>query len=558
VPDKGKAMKNIEAQKTNGKVKNSLVLSGLVGTAGLFIAKLLGLLYSIPLSYIFSSDALMQYYGTSYNIYSYILNVFTAGIPFAISTIVAKYTILDDNKSLRKIRTMSIRLLGLLGFFGMLALVLLSGVIANIIVPGEDMKIMRTCLQLLAAALVFVPILSAYRGFWQGRKEMGEYAFTQVFEQIVRVGFLLTAASLIVYVFHMDRKYALYAAVLSTSIAAVAAIIQIYVFDKKNFKEIKDKAAVQTTLSRKNEELLHELIILAIPYLLSAIIGYCDQIYYSILLPVGLRLHGYDAENITVISSAFNYVGNKLTSIPQILAPGFIAALIPHVTEAMTQKNYSRVSKIIVECIGIVFFIGSAASLCIAIYSSDIYHILFYTVNPTLSSEVIKWVAADGFMGTICPVTSMLSIALGMQKKVLKRQLIDAVIRGILMVPLTYVIGYQGAIIASLIGSTYLLIANIYGLQKQFNIDAKRMIINLAKIVLALVIMTASCLFFKKIGLDGAVGGKLTALLKFFINVVLSLIIYLGISQALKIPQDLFHRKLSAIFTSRIRHKDAN
>lgn len=161
-------------------------------------------------------------------------------------------------------------------------------------------------------------------------------------------------------------------------------------------------------------------------------------------------------------------------------------------------------------------------------------------------------------MGTICPVTSMLSIALGMQKKVLKRQLIDAVIRGILMVPLTYVIGYQGAIIASLIGSTYLLIANIYGLQKQFNIDAKRMIINLAKIVLALVIMTASCLFFKKIGLDGAVGGKLTSLLKFFINVVLSLIIYLGISQALKIPQDLFHRKLSAIFTSRIRHKDAN
>ena len=55
-------------------VKKSLVLSGLVGTAGLFIAKLLGLVYSIPLSTILGSDAYMSYYGTAYRIYSYILN----------------------------------------------------------------------------------------------------------------------------------------------------------------------------------------------------------------------------------------------------------------------------------------------------------------------------------------------------------------------------------------------------------------------------------------------------------------------------------------------------
>jgi O-antigen/teichoic acid export membrane protein len=549
-------MNTEKPNKTNKRVKNSLVLSGLIGTAGLFVAKLLGLLYSIPLSSILASDALMSYYGTSYMIYSYILNVFTAGIPFAISTIVAKYTVLDDNKSLKKIRTMSIRLLRLMGLLGMIVLIFLSGWIAYAIVPGEDTHIMTTCLCILAAALFFVPILSAYRGFWQGRKEMGEYAFTQVFEQLIRVGFLLTAAYLIVYVFHMDRTYALYAAVVSTSIAAAAAIIQIYFFDKKNFKEIKDKAAVQKTMSVRNEELLHELLILAVPYLLSAVIGYCDQIYYSILLPIGLRMHGYDGATNDVILSAFNYVGNKLTSIPQILAPGFIAALIPHVTESMTKHDYKRVSRMIVECIGIVFFIGSAASLCIAIYSEDIYHILFYTSNPELSAQVVKWVALDGFMGTICPVTSMLSISLGMQKKVLKRQLIDAVIRGILMIPLTVLIGYQGAIIASLIGGTYLLIANVNGLQKQFHIDGKRMMIHLAKIMIALAAMAAACYALKFIGLDGGVGAsKWIALVKFAVNIILCLLVYIGVSQLLHIPEDLFHRRFSSMIKAKIKHQ---
>ena len=546
-------MNKLNNKETNGKIKNSIVLGGLVGTAGLFIAKLLGLFYSIPLSSILGSDALMNYYGTSYLIYSYVLNVFTAGIPFAISTIVAKYTILDDNKSLLSIKKISIHLLGLMGLSGMVALILLSGIIAYMIVPGEDVATMATCLQLLSAALFFVPVLSAYRGFWQGRKEMQEYAFTQVFEQLIRVGFLLTGAYLIVYVFQMDRKYALYCAVLSTSIAAIAAIIQIYFFDKKNVKEIEDKAAMQKTRAIRNKKLLRELIILAIPYLLSAVIGYCDQIYYSILLPMGLRLHGYDETNINVILSAFNYVGNKLTSIPQILAPGFIAALIPYVTEAMTEKQYSKVSWIIVECIGIVFFIGSTLSVCIAIYSSDIYHIMFYTSDLSLSSSVIKWVAMDGFIGTICPVTSMLCIALKMKKSVLRRQLVDAVLRGVLMVPFTYWFGFRGAILASLIGGSFVLITNLYMLQRKFRFDRKVMLKQFAKIMISLVVMSVVCYLLKMIGINGAVGRKLPDLGLMILNFIISIDAFLGTAQLLKIPEELFHGSFLSVIKRKIR-----
>ena len=38
-------------------VKNSVIISGLIGTGGLFVAKLLGLVYSIPFSSILGSEA---------------------------------------------------------------------------------------------------------------------------------------------------------------------------------------------------------------------------------------------------------------------------------------------------------------------------------------------------------------------------------------------------------------------------------------------------------------------------------------------------------------------
>lgn len=548
-------MDNSENENKQKKVKNSLVLSGLVGTAGLFIAKLLGLLYSIPLSSILGSDALMSYYGTSYLIYSYVLNVFTAGVPFAISAIVAKYTILDDNKSLVALKKMSITLLTITGFIGMALLILLSGTIAYAIVPDQDSSIMATSLQILSLAIFLVPILSAFRGFWQGRKEMEEYAFTQVFEQLIRVGFLLSVAYLIVYVLHMDRTYALYAAVLSTSVAALAALIQIYFFDRKHFKEIKNAADKQEVIKVQNKELFHELILLAIPYLLSAIIGYITQIYDSILLPIGLRMHGYNTDDINVIISAINYVGAKLTSIPEILSPGFIAALIPHITEAMTQKNHERVSRIITECIGIVVFIGSAISLCIGIYSTDIYHMLFYTSDINLASNVIKWIAIDGFMGTICPVTSMIGIAMGYKRKVLRNQLMDAVIKGVTMIPLIYWIGFPGAIISSFLGNIYTFSANTYVIHKEYNIDFSSIFKTIGKMCAALAAMILTSFLLRWIGLDGATGPKLAAFFKFILNALLTLGVYIGVSEALKIPNELFHRNFHEVIMSRIKHK---
>ena len=534
-------------------LKNSLLMGGLIGTAGMFIAKMIGLLYSIPLSSILGSDVLMSYYGTAYRVYSYILNVFTAGIPFAICTMVAKYTALDDNRSLLKIRKLSRTLLGIFGFFGMLLLMALSYPLAKNVCGSDDPGIMQMVFVLLSIALFFVPILSAYRGFWQGRKEMVEYAVSQSFEQIFRVGFLLSAAYILVYTLGMERTYALYAAVLSTSVAAIAGIIQIMYFDKVHLPSIKEGADQQTFRSVKNKELVRELLILAGPYLLTSMIGYIDDILNSTLLPIGLRMHGYSSSENSVILSAFNYVGTKLCSIPQVLSPGFAAALIPYITEAVTANDRKKISSMMTECIGIIFFVGIFLSAVIAIYSREIFTVLFYTGNIELASSVIRWMAIEGFLGTICPIISSLMLAAGLRKSILKRQVITAVIKSIMIVPLTMLLGFKGAIISSMIGSLYFFAANMIELEVRFDIYLKKLMINFARIAVALLVSYGVAVGLRMIGLDGTQGSKMIAFVKLCGNGMITMLVYFGLTELLRVPHALFHRSLFSVIAGKIK-----
>lgn len=538
--------------KKSDSVKKSIVLSGLIGTAGLFIAKMLGLFYSIPLSNILGSDAYMSYYGTAYRIYSYILNVFTAGFPFAIATIVAKYSVREDARALRKIKQISLLILGLTGFIGMILMFLLSWVLGGVIADKAGAPVMRTCLQLLSMAIFFVPILSCYRGFWQGRKEMGEYALSQVFEQIFRVGFLLSAAYLIVYVLKWDTKYALYVAVMSTSIAAIAGILQIVHFDKKNYVEIEEAAKVQKTRTVKKKKLFKELLALAIPYFLVAVLGYCDDIFNSVMLPLGVKLHGYSSKEVDIIISAFNYVGTKMTAIPMILSPGFAAALIPHITSARTEGDIEKVKKNVVDCVNIIFYVGLPVSFCIFLYASDIYHTLFFTQDPSLASNCLRWLALEGFLATITPVVTNLLMALGLKKDALKNLLINVLVKGITMIPLIWAFGYGGAVLSTIPGNIYIVLASFKAMNENYDVTFKTVLKVFAQSLAGMAAMLAVCYGLRFVGLSGTAGSKLVCLLKMCVNGMAVVITYAAVTSVLHTPEFVFHTSLVAAVKNKL------
>jgi O-antigen/teichoic acid export membrane protein len=526
------------------KVKKSVVLSGLVSTGGLFVSKLIGLLYTIPFSYILSNDAFTSMYGSAYRIYSYFLNVFTAGFPFAISTLVAKYSVLNDAKTVLEIKRIALRFLSILGAVGMLVFAILSPFIAPVMMKNEQyVSTMRNVLLILSIALFLVPVLSAYRGVVQGRKEMTEYAFSQTFEQLFRVGFLLSAAFLTVYVLKMDRVWALYAAVASTSVAAMAGLWQIIRFDRKHMKQIVEEAGIQTLPAVDIKLLYKEFFAIALPYMGVAVLGYSDDIFNAVLLPIGLNLHKYTATQIDTITSTINFAGTKLTAIPMILAPGFSAALIPHMSEALEVKNYKLVRKNIMECLNIIVFIGLPVSFCIFAYATPICATLFYTDDLSMAASVTRWIAIEGFLGALAPVITNMMMALRLRKSVIRKLIIYTLIKGLSFVPLVMGFGFAGAVLSSLFGAIYLISSCLLEMKREYAISLKRMAQNAIGTIFCTLCLGIVCFALSHMGL-GVYSSKMVTFLAMAANGLISVLVFAGVSLLLNIPQALFHFNL--------------
>lgn len=526
------------------KVKNSIILSGLIGTGGFFFAKLISLLYVIPLSTILGSVTYTGYYGTAYRIYSYFLNVFSAGFPFAIATLVAKYSALNDNKTVLIVKKISIGFLAMTGFVGMVFMMAMSGVLAPVMTNTtnpENIKIMQTILCILGVAIFLVPILSAYRGIIQGRKEIGEYAFSQTFEQIFRVGFLLSVSCLLVYVFKMERKWALYASVTSTVVAAIAGLVQIYFFEKKSSKEVIEAAQTQESSAINTKKLFKEFVMLAIPYLLVAVFGYSDDIFNSILLPLGLDNGMYTVHEMDTIKSAINYAGTKLTAIPMILAPGFTAAIIPHISAALVENDTKLIRKNITDCLNIILYLGLSISFCLFVYAKPLTYTLFAPDNLELSANVLRWLSIEAFFGTLLPVVTNLMMALKLRKKVLKRLAIYTVVKGVLMLPFMHFMGYAGAVMSSLLAGIYLVVCNMIDIQKSYHISLKNIVHKLLFIVVGMLALWMSAILLSKVGLDGSQGSRMICFIKMGCNGVLSVLVFVVVTSILQVPQSIFH-----------------
>lgn len=536
-------MKSTNKSRNTSAAKKSIIAGGLIGTGGFFIAKAIGLVYSIPFSSILGSDAYMSYYGSAYRIYSYLLNVFTAGAPMAIATMVAKYITRKNYKTALSVQRMSIVVMGLLGFLGMIVMLGLSGVLASAMSEGtsDGAAIMTRVLCLLSIAIFLVPILSAYRGFVQGCKEMEEYAYSQAFEQIFRVAFLLGVSCLLVYGFKLSSVYALYAAVLSTAVAAVAGIVQIARYTRHTEKDLRIHGHHQQEKAVPLKPLFKEFVLLCIPYLLFAVIGYANDIYDAILLPIGLKYSSYSTEQIQTMTSAVNYVGIKLTAIPMILSPGFVAAIIPHITSALETGNMKTVRKDIRECINIVLFIGLFLSFAIFWYARPLFYTLYYTSDLNLSTASVRWIAIEGFFGTMTPVISSMMMACRMRKKLLKQMLVAAIVKGVIMVPMVMWWGVAGASISTVISYSWIIAYSLKQMGDEFGVSFYSTFKTLFQSLICLALMALCAFLLTSIGLGAASHGRIVCFIGLIVNGLLSSIVFAAAALYFGIPQRLFH-----------------
>lgn len=367
---------------TKQQRKQTMIVGALTGTAGIFLTKLLGLVYIIPFQAMAGEQTV--FYSYAYTIYDYCLQICLGGFPYALATLVAKYMAKDDHATLMVIHSVARIVMSVFGVLCCGALIMFSQSAAKLIIPDTIaaadyayyLSNTQTVLIIVAFALLFVPILSFYRGYYQGLKEIKVYAKTQVMEQLIRVCFLLGAGALCVYGFGMERIWSVYMATASTSVAAIGSILYFIFYDKRTLPNLVTPPK-ETEVGRTKKQVFIELMTFAIPYLIAAIITNSSSIFVMLMFSSGMKAHGTDGEQIIILQGLINYQAAKLIMIPQIFASGFSLAIIPHITTALTLNEEKGAKELISKALTTVNYLAVPIVAFMALFSREIFYIMY-------------------------------------------------------------------------------------------------------------------------------------------------------------------------------------
>lgn len=315
-------------------VKGAVVLS----IAGI-LAKCLGALYRIPFGYIASEDCL-AIYSMVYPVYNLLLALSTAGIPLAISKLVAEYE--EKGKSAMSIRILRLSLL-VLSTVGILVGVFIfvnADWLAINVFPDERVA---WSLRAIAPAMIFSCMQAVFRGYFQGLQEMVPTALSQITEQFVRVGVIILA--LFALMPYGDEIVAAGASGGASVGGCVAFILMLVIFIRYR-KKHSSVYTKQQDEPISNGQVIGKVLALAIPISIGSLVLPIMQSIDSILVVPRLEASGMlHAEAMAI----FGYLGGcvqPIINLPFMLTTAIAASLVPNISEAlaMGQKEKMRTS----------------------------------------------------------------------------------------------------------------------------------------------------------------------------------------------------------------------
>ncbi|GAA4704657.1 putative polysaccharide biosynthesis protein [Brevibacillus fulvus] len=175
-------------------LKKSHFLGGaIILTIAGFLSKIIGMFYRIPLQDIVG-DSGLGLYQEVYPLYLAFLNLATAGVPIALSRIIAEALAEGNTGKVQQILARSLLLMSVIGTALFSLLYFSSPLIALAMGNLHLVEPIRA----ISLSLLFVPLIAVLRGYFYGCQKMMVVGLSQVVEQTLRVVLIMLTAGYLV------------------------------------------------------------------------------------------------------------------------------------------------------------------------------------------------------------------------------------------------------------------------------------------------------------------------------------------------------------------------
>lgn len=543
--------------------QNSFLNGAFIATFGIVISKILGMVYVIPFYAIIGGTG-GALYGYAYTIYNLFQSLSCAGIPNAISKIISEYHTLGYEDAKEKAFVIGRRLAIIMGFTIFIILFVFAPVISKAILGdlqgGNTLEDVTMVVRVIATAILIVPTLSIYRGYFEGHKFITLPSLSQIVEQIVRVFIIVLGSFLTIKVFNLSLQTGIGVAVFGATAGAFVAYL--YLLDK--MKKNKEAFAITKNVDSKDipkitgKEILKKIFWYALPFIMIDVFKSCyDFIDMITLVKTMVNDIGYTTVQAENVMSVISTWGNKINMIIVSISTGMIISLIPNLTSASVKGDKKDVNLKINQTLKVLLFISVPMTIGLSLLSVPVWNI-FYGSKSAYGSDILKYFVFVALI--ISSYTALVSIVqvLKYYKEVLISLVIGVALKlglNVFLINLFAKLGFvpvYGSITATIIGYGVGIILCLFFLKKKCDVKYSDTLKILWKIALANLAMIVVILLFKFI-IPMNVTRRLLNIPVIIVYTLLGASTYFLISKKLNLFDEVFGKEFMDKIMSKIK-----
>lgn len=521
--------------------QQSFMYATLIMALSTIIVKILGLVFRIPLTRLLG-DVNMAYYSTAYEVYLPIYSIAMAGLPVAVSRMVAQYVSenrYNDVKSVFKVAKKFFTITGIVGFVLMFGI----GYIVTIIAANPNAL---PSMFVIAPCIIFCCALSLYRGYYEGLRNMFPTAISSLIEAVCKLVLGYGFAWIVMNYYDGANKgaYAAAAAILGITVGTALAALYVFVRHKTVGDSISSAMYDNSPAGVDTKEVLKALIAISIPVVLGSL---ATQI--SGLIDVAMvqrQLHDGVADNMSVFEAQYRHLFDEagwqniinhaveadgkivgyenqmhlflysayrnqaytfFNLVPTITAAVGVSAL-PVLTMAWTNKDNVAVKSNLESMLKVITLIAFPAGLGLIALAPEILRMLFHTEGAEVAAPLLRILGvAACFAGMTTPMTNLLQ-AIGRPSAPVKNIAVGAVIKIVVNYILVGIpsINILGAPIGTVCCYAYIAIADFYCIVK-YSCVVPSIFTTVIKPLAAAGVCAASA-YFSNMGLSAVLSGS--------------------------------------------------
>lgn len=486
------------------KKKTFVKGAAILGIAGLMV-QVMGAIFRIPLGNIIGDDG-MGYFQTAYPIYVFLLVFSTNGAPAAISKMASERIALGQYSEAHRVFKVSFVLMLGIGIVASSVLFFWAEpIVAMLKNPGAYYAMVA-----IAPALLFVPIMAVFRGYFQGLQQMEPTAVSQLVEQAVRVAIGLILA---VVLLPKGLEIAAAGATFGTSVGPVAGVlILVIIYFVKRKKLLPDIKASKNMQRESSGHLLATLAKIAIPITIGVSILPIMNIADVAIVMRTMQETGFTAVEANALYGQLTGLAGPVINIPMALALSIALSIVPAIAAAKSVNDTSFLDTNIKLGLRMAMIIGVPCTFGLMALSEPIMLLLYpMQADSATSAAPCLFILAIG-VTFLAVAQTMAGVLQGLGRPYVP--VVSLVVGLVVKCVATYILvgipelNVQGAAIGSSIAYGVIGIMNFLAV-KSYTETKFNLSLSVVKPVISGVVMCV-CVMIAYYALEGFIGNSLS------------------------------------------------